>query len=607
MQELKKDQKQKAIDGIWRSTWIEIVILIVISIIIFILSTLQVKNILSIWNQNDEFGVWQGGAWILGLDWSEVASTNGYYGYGYGFILAFFIKLFGHDTVLMTHMAIYFQGFMHTSCIFIAWWCIKKMFPLIGATERILASSVCMLSIPDLFYVYMFFSECLLRFVVWCIFGIIVSYSNKKKWYKLFLLNALSIYAFSVHQRCILLVGMAVVFTFCESIICAVKNESRARTLLKIAILILAVFLFYKIEYEYAQASYISDFYSANGTDSAGGNLLSERGYTIKSILCDVFFNFEVEKIALQNMLGFIYYICAIDCGFVFWGVILCFNRLKMLTVSRNLQQIIPYIYMGSMTLIGILMVVYLTANEEVYTRVELMHYARYCSYLFAPLIMFGMIGILESKYLKIRRVTIFITIIFLVAGMSTYTILKRHNVTNLFSFANACPGIVSVYYTDNPFTATLYHTVLGVLWIIIPAVVIVIAKKNIKIEKYMLAGIFALIAIVWISIGNDEWAYTHNLQNGYVTQTYELQKVLNSVDEFVDFKALSYGSGLIQYNNVFSKIHVCRTLDEFDEEENGLLVVSQKGITEMSDIVQKYDIEYENERYFVWRYEMGR
>ena len=80
----------------------EMTALFLTGILIFILSTLQVKDIVSIWNQNDELGVWQGGAWLLGLDWSEVATLHGYYGYGYGFILAFFIRYFGHNTVLMT-------------------------------------------------------------------------------------------------------------------------------------------------------------------------------------------------------------------------------------------------------------------------------------------------------------------------------------------------------------------------------------------------------------------------------------------------------------------------------------------------------------------------
>ena len=36
----------------------EIIILIILSILVVFFSSLQVKNSLSIWNQNDEFGTW---------------------------------------------------------------------------------------------------------------------------------------------------------------------------------------------------------------------------------------------------------------------------------------------------------------------------------------------------------------------------------------------------------------------------------------------------------------------------------------------------------------------------------------------------------------------
>ena len=203
---------------------VESISLFLIAVVIFILSTLQVKDMLSIWNQNDEFGVWQGGAWLLGLDWTEVTSTNGFYGYGYGFILAIFIKLFGQDTILMTQLAVYFQALMHTGCIFIARYCIKKLFPKVGGATRIIASSVCILTVPDLFYIYTFFSECLLRFLVWMIWGIVVSYYSNKKWYKIICIDLVAIYAFSVHQRCILLIAVTFMLTLYEIIIYLKEN-----------------------------------------------------------------------------------------------------------------------------------------------------------------------------------------------------------------------------------------------------------------------------------------------------------------------------------------------------------------------------------------------
>lgn len=584
----------------------EIIALFIICMIVFVFSTLQVDEILSIWNQNDEFGVWQGAAWILGLDWSEVVSTNNYYGYGYGFILALFIRFFGEDSVLMTHMAIYFQAFMHTSCIFIAWYCIRKMFPTVDAVTRIIGASVCILTIPDLFYVYMFFSECLLRFIVWITFGLVVSHACNRKWYKMLLINVVAIWGFTVHQRCILLVGLAAMLFLFETFVSIKKYGVRAHATVMLVIVAIGSILFYIIGYICAQESYISMLYHAGGESNLGGNLLSERGYTIKSILKNVVFNREVEQIALQNMFGMAYYICASDCGFTFYGFIMCFYKIKNLISRKDNNLVLPYVYMGGMTLIGIFLVVYQNANEGAYSRVEVMHYGRYCSYLFAPMVMLGIMFVLTESTVKLRKSVQVVSGSLLIAGIVTYNVLKSHNVTNLFAFANACPGITSVYYTENPFTATLYHTALGIIWILFPAVILIFFDKHLVKKRYVQIGIFVCISVMWLYIANREWQETHNGQNAYVTQTYDLQNILKNTDEFAAFKSYGrYGSGLLQYNNMFSKLHIIQSLDELGEDENGLLVVSQKGIDEMDEIVQRYSIEYENERYFVWRYKM--
>lgn len=581
---------------------VEIIVLAFLFILIFSASTLQVKDIVSIWNQNDEFGTWQGGAWLLGLDWSEVSSTNAYYGHGYGFILAIFIKIFGHNSVLMTQAAIYFQAFMHTCGMLIAWYCIKKLFPDIPSVTRLIAASTCILTIPDLYYIYMFFAETILRFIVWCMFGIIVSYyCDYKRWYKIVIIDLLAIYAFSIHQRCILLIAIAVMLSVYE-IILELKKEFKLGYVIKISITIFIIVLFFYVEYSIGQEAYISTMYSAK-IDGVGGNLLSERGYTIKSILKDIIFNKKTQQIALQNLLGMIYYISAFECGFVIYGFIVCFRKVMEYKSSNKKYSIIPYIYISMASIGGVLLCTYQYANEEVYNRVELMHYGRYCSYLLAPMVMLGIIGLLTNTNLKIKKDTIRVSVLFIVAGISTFGVLKEHNVTNLFAFANACPGILSVYYEENPYSATLYHTLVGVLWILVPACLIIVSNRNEKWGNNIRIGVFLIVSIIWIGNANEEWKYTHDIQNKYVTQTYDLQNILSDTDEFIAFKSYSYGSGLLQYNNIYSKVHVISDLSELEKKHTNLLVVSQKGIDEMNYIKENYDVEYENERYFVWRY----
>ena len=582
--------------------YVEILILLVTSVIIYFISTMQVKNMMTIWNQNDEFGVWQGAAWILGLDWSEVSSTNGFYGQGYGYLLAPIMYFWGRDSIKMTHIAIYFQAFYHTSIIFIAYYCLNKMFPQLDTIKKIIISCLSILTIPDLFYVYMFFSENLLRFLVWCIVGLVVSYVYNERWYKLFFINAISIYAFSVHQRCILLVGLAVLFFIFESIRHIMFDSAKLHTIINIFIIVFVTLAAYVIVYKFAQKSYIESFYCAS-KEGVGSNLLSERKTTIKAIF-EYIFNINSLWIMFQQLCGCIYYLSAYDCGFALcgfasvFGMVLVYKR-EMLTTKK-----MPYIYILFLVLGAIMLTVIQNSQYGISERVEVNHYGRYFSYTLGPVVMLGVTFLLTHTYKILKKIITYIITVYILVGLITCFAINRYNVTSLFAFPNACPGIKSVYFTNGPGTATLYHTLLGVVWITVPALIILYASRKENYRNTILVCLFCCIAATWIVIGNREAKEQYDAQKQYVIDTYDLQKEIANKKEIVVFKSYKYGSGLIQYNNPFTKIYVCDNLAALDEKKNGMYVVSQNGIDEMEDIMSRYTVIYKNERYFVWIFE---
>ncbi|SFC80421.1 hypothetical protein [Butyrivibrio sp. YAB3001] len=576
--------------------------LLISFVLIILLETLHVRDVRTIWNQNDEFGVWQGAAWILNLNWKEVVSENGFYGFGYGYLLAPLVNLFGHNSSVLTQVALCFQAIMHASCLFLSYYCISIIFPDVEDYKKIIVAFVSVISVTDLFYVYFFFAESLLRFVFWAFSALTLSWFNERKWYKVFLINAISIYAFSVHQRCILLLVMAVFLSAYAVLICIIRKEINFIEITKIVVTCLASVIFYYLAYKLPLSIYKGTMYAAVESGKKMGNLLSDRGYTLEFLIKGILLNISKEIIALQNIGGMIYYIGAIDCGLFFWGFAYIWKNRKRIKLF-NPDKWGGLFYIFTTTIGGICLPTYQFANKTVYKRVEFMHYGRYCSYLFAPMLMLGVMYLLTEKNTqKILRAYIFIMVIFIIGGLSTFNVLHDHKVKKLFAFRNACPGVISQYFETSPWEATLYHTQVGLLCISLVFWLIFISKNISKFSKQIEIITFSIVVIISVSIANKESMELYEKQRNYVEQTYDIQKVLNDVDEFIVYNGFKYGSGLLQYNNMFSRIYLKDTIEEFSDDDRGKLVISLNNDENMKDI-KNHSIVYENDRYVVWQY----
>lgn len=97
--------------------------------------------IVCLWNINklsspnfvpDEMGYWTAGAWFNGLNWSSVMSNSGYYGFGYGMLLAFLFVL--PDSVMMYRVAVMLNVGMLIGIYFILCYFGKKMFVKVADT-----------------------------------------------------------------------------------------------------------------------------------------------------------------------------------------------------------------------------------------------------------------------------------------------------------------------------------------------------------------------------------------------------------------------------------------------------------------------------------------
>ena len=72
------------------------IVVLICALGIFFYSIKNIEQLSIPYIIDDEFGYWSVGAWLAGYDWSGVTQWCGYYSYGYGFVLAIFIKAFNN-------------------------------------------------------------------------------------------------------------------------------------------------------------------------------------------------------------------------------------------------------------------------------------------------------------------------------------------------------------------------------------------------------------------------------------------------------------------------------------------------------------------------------
>lgn len=149
---------------------------------------------------DDEFGYWSVGAWIAGYDWSGVTKWCGYYSYGYGFILAIFIKIAGRLS-LAYKMAICFNGVLLAGCFIIVKKLICLLMPEMSFTKTLLLTLLLTLMPNNLYQANIAWTELLLSFNVWLMLYLLALYIKRTKVRYLYAMSLLVVYSYMVHNR----------------------------------------------------------------------------------------------------------------------------------------------------------------------------------------------------------------------------------------------------------------------------------------------------------------------------------------------------------------------------------------------------------------------
>lgn len=536
---------------------------------------------IGIWG--DEFGYWQSAAYLLGKDWSNVASTNGYYGFGMGFILAPIMYFFHDNTVFMYQAALVVEAVLLATCVPAAYMCLTNLKLCKSNVFKVLISLVTVVYPSNLIFVRTTMAEVLLIFLFWWSFLLAIKYIRSGKIILAVGLILLSVYAYTVHQRALVMIISSIFIIFIKS---GKKIISKKNLffLLLFAISMAAVILY--------KDMYIKSFYSQSSPD-----ILKMNDYTgITDKVISAFSSLQGFKNLILSILGKLYYLFVSSYLFIYCGIYFCVKEIFTDIRRKRIASSLPSCYLMLMAL-GALAVGALAMSSGFDNRTDILIYARYTEYAVGPLILVGLAYFADNfKGMKIPFIFgIILTIVLaiIVSGIIPVGIQNSNMWIN-------CGGISDFIY-EKSYSEDI--------------VIILAAKRCILISCFILFGMnickakkhalffclsLASVACIWTYTAVYTWN-TGGLR--WKTDLFIQQKeVVKSIaaDEVGIYEC--FMGGFYQFLLPDTEVMNITSLDSLEMLDVPLNIITDTQDENIDYIRQNYKVLKENKRYILWQ-----
>lgn len=496
----------------------------------------------------DEIGYWAAGAWFSGIDWSSVMSKNGYYGYGYGLLLAPLFQL--DNPEIMFYGAIIINIMMVLVTFFIIYFILKEIFEENDYKRIILASFISCCYPYIIVYVHLTMCEiCLTMFSAIYIY-LMILLSKKITLMRTLFLAAIVGTLISIHLRTLIFVVISFLY-FCI-LVCTRKIKIKDFLLIMIAVGI------------------------AVALAMCGKNLIIDNLYTDSITLVHKDHNDNISKkignINAYLNLRFIknYIMClgakifylSISTFFLFdiavWNLI---KGLKNAIRENENVKIKKYIFLLLMLGIWILYSAFISGKTKI-TRTDMLMYGRYIENIVPLFIALGVVWVDCTK--KTRNILMYSVCGSLMLGKLCYDYLQELGLNGLFPSMlpmQVCGlvGIPGIKNMDKALGITLYAVLCSCLIILL----VYFLFRGIKEAAFM------VVVGVWFTI-----AYSG--MNDYVYNTYETIKVEENT-KLAQFEIIS---------------EVAMYLRELEGDE--IYYINEVDETGNASYFQMYDLQYD-------------
>lgn len=455
-------------------------------LIISILGLCYITQNKTIKVSGDEFGYWMGASWILGKDWSDVASINSYYGYGYGMLLSLILML-PIDPVHKYQLSIVLNIMMLIAVYLIIYHLLNKLCSADKKYLSLLALTVTLYT-GNLYHLQFTMFETLFLLGFWLFIFFLYSLNNKYSLYKVLLGIVLLTYLYSSHHRAI-----SVVFAGLICILLVQIKQKKYRDIF-ITLAIAGLFLFGSewIKHIY-QESYLTNEHLSN----LYYNDYSGQTQKVKAVATtNGLFTFVTAFIGkIFYLLSSTYLLGGIALYQITKDICTCLKEKKV--TSDCILEI--FLFLSAFVSMAITSMYF----SEYKSRFEVLIYGRYHEFFMSSLILMGLIILLKSKSIDIKQ-------LLCVGGIYIFSLL----VTNKLIPRNAPEDFSRLFSAGIADSLDMWENNLfavGLKTIVIFLAVFALTKviKN-QPRTAIAVCVCAILSITWV--GSYLYTYTGSL-----------------------------------------------------------------------------------------------
>ncbi len=471
------------------------------------LSLYYIENNIMIKIVGDEYGYWAAGAYLSGLDWTELTSHNSYFSYGYSLFLALILKL-NLSSISSYQLAIVLNAFFLCGIYVIVFKLVQRIL-----SNKEYTKMFCMcVALPvtlytgNLYYTQFTVTEVLLSFIYWLIIYLAYELLYHPTFLKNIFFIFLAIYSFSVHQRAI---GICVTCA-CFWIYVAHRNRKKALFWLgsiAFGILLLAAVFFVKGMYQSAYFTDSSNIHLTNN-DFAGQIGKVQYLFTISGLW-----------MFIKAYVGKIFYACSSTYLLVGVAVLLTIKKLiiSFINYKKTRKNIDNLLILSTFIVCNTLIMISVGSLFMInyYGRIDLLIYGRYFEFTLSPLIMLGLIYIFCNSKIDRKSIYMFfayIILYFVITLLVNYILNYSSTSTNVFY---NCAGIANTLIENEYAQNSLLIISIKKIAVFLMLVIVAYSNKNkIKIISML------ILSVLFIYISQN--VYVNGCLNWSIKQSEE-------------------------------------------------------------------------------------